>query len=277
MPVELGDLDIELQIGDENFEIEKNQKQNFKNVFSTDKQSSISILGFCRLDDSRIPSVSVSTCTWFMYGPRGGGGVVSLFHSLLQRCIKKRKGFFVSIQIQRTSQFQKLSFALPNRELNCFELIDLPSQDQRKNSENFENSENCQKPSDQMVKVAENYVESLPKINLNKIHHPNISSYHEELKYSTENSDIFVPENIFSKICPPTEEAAGLIQAHGIFASIGKPEKSEKKGLDDETVRTICQSGNYGKITVAALREYCKRNGLSSDGRKNALIERVLQ
>ena len=58
-------------------------------------------------------------------------------------------------------------------------------------------------------------MESIPKINPSKVHHPNIPSYHREIKNNLRKSDIFVPEDLIGKIVPSTDETAGLISAHG--------------------------------------------------------------
>jgi len=48
--------------------------------------------------------------------------------------------------------------------------------------------------------------------------------------------------------------------------------------MDDDTVRSLCkESGNHSKLTVALLREYCRRNNLSDSGKKADLISKILQ
>ena len=144
-----------------------------------------------------------------MYGPRDS----QLFHGLLQTCVKKRKGFFLSVRIQKSSQVCKLSFALPNRDLNCFELIDLPCAGQRKNGEKAEELNTS--PSDHSITNAKKYIQSLEQTNLKKMHHPIVQRYHEELALLCSKSDVFIPEDRMNKVCPLNPEATALLHTHG--------------------------------------------------------------
>ena len=53
--------------------------------------------------------------------------------------------------------------------------------------------------------------------------------------------------------------------------------KTSKVGMDDTTVRSFCESGNHAKVTVAILKDYCKRKGLPVTGKKSDLISAILQ
>ena len=92
-------LETFIEIGGETKLIAREDK-----VFYTKKfrgtQSAVKILGFCSLDDNRIPSVSISNCATFMYGPKNS----ELFHGLLKNCLKKRKGFFVQLRLNKNPQ-----------------------------------------------------------------------------------------------------------------------------------------------------------------------------
>jgi len=237
-------------------------------IFYTKKfrgtQSAVKILGFCSLDDNRIPSVSVSDSAVFMFGPKQS----QLFHGLLKNCIKKRKGFFVQLRLDTKPQVLSLCFALPNKDLNCFELVAIPCDGQRRNGEERP-AEGAPASTERQNLLAAEYVESLPNLNPDDISHPLMNHYHSKLSQLVKKPGLFIPVDPCRE-SSASEHAGNLILSHGIW---NEDNLSSDSVESDLSIYNKVKSGK--NLLVKVLKEYCVRNKLPATGKKADLIATI--
>ena len=161
--------------------------------------------------DSRIPSVNVANSTTFLYGHKKS----NVFDGLIEVCRKKRKGVLLAVQLYSSKNpKQMVAVGVPNKDLNCFELINIPPQYQRKNAEKPIENHNF-KPSSGQAQNAKIYLASLPTINPAKISHPLAPVYHKEIARNENITNFYIPESQMTAPLCHNVAADGLLLSHG--------------------------------------------------------------
>ena len=106
-----------------------------------------------------------------------------------------------------------LCFALPNKDLNCFELVEIPCDGQRRNGEERP-SEGAPASTERQNLLATEYVESLPMLNPDNISHPLLNHYHSQLSQMVNKPGLFIPVDPCRE-SSSSGHAGNLILSHG--------------------------------------------------------------
>ena len=162
--------------------------------------------------NSRIPLVNVGTTSIFLYSHNVRKNQV--FEGLVQVCRKKKKCVLLAVELYGGTSKQKIAVGIPNKDLNCFELIDIPPKYQRRNEEKplgkFEFT-----PSSGQAQNAKIYLDSLPKINPAEISHPMAEIYHKELASKENLENFYIPKSKMTENANFDVASDGLLLSHG--------------------------------------------------------------